>query len=33
VVLRTTKLLGRVLDTDGRSMRSVPLMAEGSPPR
>jgi DNA-binding Lrp family transcriptional regulator len=27
VVLRTTKLLGRVLDAEGRSVRSVPLLA------
>jgi DNA-binding Lrp family transcriptional regulator len=29
VVLRTTKLLGHVLDPEGRSVRSVPLMADG----
>jgi DNA-binding Lrp family transcriptional regulator len=28
IVLRTTKLLGRILDTAGRSVRSVPLLAE-----
>jgi DNA-binding Lrp family transcriptional regulator len=28
VVLRTIKLLGRVLDADGRSVRSVPLLAD-----
>lgn len=28
VVLRTTKLLGRILDEEGRSLRSVPLLAE-----
>lgn len=28
VVLRTVKLLGRVLDAQGRSVRSVPLMAD-----
>lgn len=28
VVLRTIKLLGRVLDTQGRSLRSVPLLAD-----
>ncbi|MFE7441022.1 Lrp/AsnC family transcriptional regulator [Streptomyces chartreusis] len=31
VVLRTVKLLGRVLDTEGRSVRSVPLLTEGTP--
>lgn len=30
VVLRTVKLLGRVLDAEGRSVRSVPLLAEGA---
>jgi DNA-binding Lrp family transcriptional regulator len=30
VVLRTIKLLGRVLDAEGRSVRSVPLLAEDS---
>ncbi|RKT53596.1 Lrp/AsnC family transcriptional regulator [Saccharothrix australiensis] len=29
VVLRTVKLLGRILDAEGRSVRSVPLLAEG----
>ncbi len=39
VVLRTVKLLGRVLDAEGRSVRSVPLLAPrprrpaGQPPR
>ncbi|MBP2328287.1 DNA-binding Lrp family transcriptional regulator [Kibdelosporangium banguiense] len=28
VVLRTIKLLGRILDTEGRSVRSVPLLAD-----
>jgi DNA-binding Lrp family transcriptional regulator len=28
VVLRTIKLLGRILDTEGRSLRSVPLLAD-----
>jgi len=28
MVLRTVKLLGRVLDAEGRSVRSVPLLAE-----
>ena len=27
MVLRTVKLLGRILDTEGRSVRSVPLLA------
>jgi DNA-binding Lrp family transcriptional regulator len=30
IVLRTVKLLGRVLDPEGRSVRSVPLLAEDS---
>jgi DNA-binding Lrp family transcriptional regulator len=30
LVLRTIKLLGRVLDSEGRSVRSVPLLAEDS---
>ncbi|MGW2283472.1 Lrp/AsnC family transcriptional regulator [Streptomyces phaeochromogenes] len=30
LVLRTVKLLGRVLDSEGRSVRSVPLLAEDS---
>jgi len=33
LVLRTTKLLGRVLDPEGRSVRSVPLLAERPPAR
>ncbi|WP_344586504.1 hypothetical protein [Actinomadura vinacea] len=32
VVLRTVKLLGRVLDAEGRSVRSVPLLAENPAP-
>jgi DNA-binding Lrp family transcriptional regulator len=28
VVLRTIKLLGRILDAEGRSLRSVPLLAD-----
>jgi DNA-binding Lrp family transcriptional regulator len=32
VVLRTVKLLGRVLDAEGRSVRSVPLLAEEATP-
>ncbi|WP_285687608.1 Lrp/AsnC family transcriptional regulator [Actinoplanes sp. NBRC 103695] len=31
VVLRVVKLLGRVLDTQGRSVRSVPLLADVEP--
>ncbi|WP_033290076.1 Lrp/AsnC family transcriptional regulator [Amycolatopsis jejuensis] len=31
VVQRTVKLLGRILDEDGRSIRSVPLLPEFSP--
>jgi DNA-binding Lrp family transcriptional regulator len=30
VVLRTIKLLGRILDAEGRSVRSVPLLADDS---
>jgi hypothetical protein len=30
VVLRTVKLLGRVLDTEGRSIRSIPLLHSAS---
>lgn len=32
VVLRTVKLLGRILDVEGRSVRSVPLLTEGGQP-